>query len=216
MVGPFQLLASTARAIRETPPAALPRQPRRAHCHRRAHGGHAPCFGERETVLLASDGSTRADGFNFGRDDDGGVGRQGEAAGLREVCLLIVDDDPDWIFVLQRVLGRALPADELPSILTASSPQHAFDWLTRLDADCLGLMVLADFDLKAERTGMELLCDVAERWARTTRVLMSGSPPGQIPPWRDHSIHAFIPKDAPREEISAELKKWLQHAKGPR
>ena len=133
-------------------------------------------------------------------------------ASPREVCLIIVDDDPAMIFIVERLLRRAIPPEELPHILTAQSPGEALRWLPKLE-DCLGLMVLSDFNLKADHTGIDLLGFVAHDRPASIRVLMSGSPMGEIPRLDAHPIHDFIPKDTPREEMATRVASWLGKAR---
>ena len=77
--------------------------------------------------------------------------------------LLLVDDEPDILDFLERALRRRY------EVRRCSSACEALGELERCSAD-----VLLTDQMMPNRTGLELLAEVAERWPDTTRVLISG------------------------------------------
>ena len=134
-----------------------------------------------------------------------------DAGREREWCLLIVDDDPGMIFLVERLLQRSLPVEEMPTVFTAATPAEAEGWLARLA--CHGLVVLSDYDLKATRTGLDVLALAEKACSASVRLLMSGTPRHELPTLAHHPIHDFIPKDAKPMEIVETLSMWLKKAR---
>ena len=77
--------------------------------------------------------------------------------------LLLVDDEPDILDFLERALRRRY------EVRRCSSAGEALGELERCAAD-----VLLTDQMMPQRTGLELLAEVAERWPDTVRVLISG------------------------------------------
>ena len=77
--------------------------------------------------------------------------------------LLLVDDEPDILDFLERALRRRY------EVRRCSSAREALGELERRSAD-----VLLTDQMMPQRTGLELLAEVAERWPDTVRVLISG------------------------------------------
>lgn len=77
--------------------------------------------------------------------------------------LLLVDDEPDILDFLERALRRRY------QVRRSSSAREALGELERRSVD-----VLLTDQMMPQRTGLELLAEVAERWPGTVRVLISG------------------------------------------
>jgi DNA-binding NtrC family response regulator len=93
---------------------------------------------------------------------DGGEGVETDVETQRP-RLLLVDDEPDILDFLERALRRRY------EVRRCSSAREALGELERCGAD-----VLLTDQMMPQRTGLELLAEVAERWPDTVRVLISG------------------------------------------
>ena len=110
--------------------------------------------------------------------------------GSLPVRFLLVDDDA---FFLQALGPHVAPLAGAEAVETAATPAEA---LAKLDAAPPGrLVVVSDFNLKADRTGVELLAEVARRRPDALRVLMSGYAADQLGLDGGHeALHGFIEK----------------------
>ncbi len=82
--------------------------------------------------------------------------------------VLIVDDDPDICLMLERALRSAFDVD---------SAENAADALAKMEANPASI-VMSDQHMP-ETTGVELLGEIAKRWPRCARVLITASQRGE-------------------------------------
>ena len=80
--------------------------------------------------------------------------------------ILVVDDDPEVLSALRRLLQRE-PYD----VVTASHPELALEWLSRRDVS----LTLVDLRMP-EMSGDRFLEEVRKRSPRTARAAMTGYP----------------------------------------
>jgi DNA-binding NtrC family response regulator len=121
------------------------------------------------------------------------------------VALLIVDDNETVLRALARVVGGACP------VVTAGSARSAIEVAGRVGVDA----VVSDLDLGPEsEDGVWLLTQVARRWPRVRRVLLTGSPDGRAhAALRDGIVEALLIKPASRASL---LRAAVTEAKGER
>ncbi len=86
------------------------------------------------------------------------------AGGTAPETLLIVDDEPNILNALRRLLRR-----ESYEVLTASSPTEAFDLLARYD-----VQVIVSDQRMPEMSGTEFLARVKQLYPQTVRIVLSG------------------------------------------
>lgn len=89
--------------------------------------------------------------------------------GLR---ILVVDDDPMMLQMLQPHLQDLDLKPPVESVETALTPQAALDALDRLAG--APAVVLSDFNLKNAMNGLDLLKEVRRRRPDAVRILFSG------------------------------------------
>ena len=106
--------------------------------------------------------------------------------------LLIVDDDRLLTDLLARIIRRHPVAGQL-QVEIAHTPRDA---LRVVDERCdvHPLVVLSDYDLKADVDGIGLLGEVRERCPGTQRVLYSGHPRWHVEPRLTDAVHAYYEK----------------------
>lgn len=121
---------------------------------------------------------------------------------------LVVDDDEHLLRALRPHLEPLSPhgAD---AVATATTPQDA---LAALDATPPGrLVVVSDFNLKADRTGVDFLREVARRRPDALRVLMSGYAEEQLGlDGVREAFHAFIEKPMRLAEMLPRIRALAQ------
>ena len=124
-----------------------------------------------------------------------------EAGGVLRI--IIVDDDEAMLKILR-------PRLEIPGsteVVTALTPEQA---LAALPPEGTPLAVISDFNLKAERNGLQLLDAIARTHPHATRILISGYSADQIGIGSDERIHAFVEKDLRVENIVAPILRTLR------
>lgn len=117
---------------------------------------------------------------------------------MKDVQLLLVDDDE----LIHKMVPRALEEVFGPALVIthARTPQEALTLLESLQARTL--VVLSDYDLKADLNGVQLLERVAEVRPETIRLLFSGHPRERLQQHIEHApIHAFFEKPMRLQEL---------------
>lgn len=119
------------------------------------------------------------------------------------LTILLVDDDP----LMHRMLVPRLQQMGVPVSLvrSATSPDEA---LAALDTLSVPLAVVSDFNLKATRTGLDLLRVVRERRPDATRVLFSGYSLEQLGAGTD-VVELFLEKPLHLDELLRPLERFL-------
>jgi DNA-binding NtrC family response regulator len=121
-----------------------------------------------------------------------GASRPRRGAIVNGIRILVVDDDE----LLLRILEEVLPEVEglaVDGVATASTPEDAFEKLRSMQPG--GLVVLSDFNLKAEINGLQLLARVQKLRPDAVRILFSGYSADQIGDVSgDGAAHAFLDK----------------------
>ena len=117
---------------------------------------------------------------------------------MNQVQLLLVDDDELIHKMLPRafeeVFGRAL------AITHARTPKEALNLLETLQGKTV--VVLSDFDLKADLDGVQLLERVAQLRPETIRLLFSGHARESLQQHVENApIHAFFEKPMRLQEL---------------
>lgn len=145
----------------------------------------------------------------FSVDEDGARALpRGDAGPAREPpLLLIVDDDALMTTLLPRTLRKGF-GPEL-RIATATTPDEAARILRELRPD----IVLSDYNLRAVKTGLDVLADAAGVVPDAVRILFSGHTQGEIGPAMDTvPIHGFIEKPFRLDELVEPLARLVQEA----
>lgn len=109
--------------------------------------------------------------------------------------LLLVDDDALMIEMLPRRLRRALRTDV--EILTAATHEEAVGLMRSSPPD----VVLSDYNLREQRTGLDVLGDAKTLAPRAVRILFSGHAPHEIAALGEAPIHAFLEKPMRLDEL---------------
>lgn len=86
--------------------------------------------------------------------------------------VLIVDDEEDIRTSIAALLRRALPGKRV-IVEEAASYEQAMAIADRTPKDSTPLLVLSDFNLKAKKTGLDVLDDVGRKFPAAKRVLMT-------------------------------------------
>lgn len=135
-------------------------------------------------------------------------------APLHRAWLLLVDDDETARMSIPRVLLRQAPSWLALDVVTAATPREARE---ALDARCdEPLLVVSDFDLKAEMHGLDLLDEVARRCPTARRILYSGHPPDVLARLLEgRDIHAFIEKPDDFRQLVGPLLMHLEAVSRP-
>lgn len=121
---------------------------------------------------------------------------------MKRCHVLIVDDEVAVAATLMRVVRHAL-AGEDPQLHIAETPTEALFLLGNIAVDDHPIVVLADFNLKSTRTGVDLLVEMARRRPDVRRVLMSAYPRDDFEKrFPESGLDAFIQKPWKLEEIS--------------
>lgn len=123
-----------------------------------------------------------------------------EAPGARAphagLSLLIVDDDFLFTQQLPQLLKRSVARPSL-EVAVAQSPQQATETLGAKPFD----IVLCDYDLRAARTGIDVLADAAQVAPPPLRILMTGHAPREIEHARPGAYDALIEKTMTLREM---------------
>lgn len=108
--------------------------------------------------------------------------------------LLLVDDEPVFLRLMARLLEREYP------VRTAMSARGA---LTVLSSQPGAVAVVSDLRLgDPVEDGVWLLSEVAVRWPRVRRVLLTGEPTQSAMTAQTHgTIHRVLRKPAPRRTL---------------
>lgn len=123
--------------------------------------------------------------------------------------LLIVDDDALMTNLLPRKLRNAF-ATEL-RIVTATTPEEAARVLREERPD----IVLSDYNLRAARTGLDVLADAAEVVPQGVRILFSGHTQSEIgAAIASAPIHGFIEKPLRLDDLLRPLATLVRDASG--
>jgi PAS domain S-box-containing protein len=101
-------------------------------------------------------------GFSTASSPAPGVGAGSESG----YCLLLVDDDPDFVSLIRKNLEDRLPISE---ILTATNVREGEIRLSEHDVDC----IVSDYDMP-EETGLDLLQAVRDEDANLPFILFTG------------------------------------------
>jgi response regulator RpfG family c-di-GMP phosphodiesterase len=165
----------------------------------------------------AEHGPRRRPRFARAKDDDGGQGavqagsrQAGSPPGRRPPILLIVDDDSLMTQLLPRKMRSAF-ATEL-RILTAGTPDEAAALVRAERPD----IVLCDYNLRAERTGIDVLADAAAVAPQSVRILFSGHTRGEIGEdgFGRARIHGFLEKPFRLDDLFDPFARLVRDASG--
>lgn len=88
--------------------------------------------------------------------------------------ILIVDDETELASVIARALKRTLAATRNVQLETAPSPEAALAILRAGHDPAVPLVVVSDYNLRADRDGIQLLEEIRALQPDARRVLMSG------------------------------------------
>lgn len=120
---------------------------------------------------------------------------QVQGPGQDDICVLLVDDEPELLRCVQRLLGQVIPVD------VAGSAEEAVRLLARRDYAA----VITDYDMPGE-DGIWLLHQVSRRRPSVRRVLHSGSHPRNLEQaLMTGVVHEFVPKPASRRALIGSL-----------
>jgi response regulator RpfG family c-di-GMP phosphodiesterase len=123
--------------------------------------------------------------------------------------LLIVDDDALMTNLLPRKLQSAFTTPL--RIVTATTPEEAAQVLRDERPD----IVLSDYNLRAARTGLDVLADAAEVIPHGVRILFSGHTQREIGAAIAHApIHGFIEKPLRLDDLLPPFARLVQDASG--
>lgn len=122
--------------------------------------------------------------------------------------MLIVDDDPLMTDMLPRRLRRVIRADV--EIRTATSVEEAADIIRSVRPDA----VLSDYNLRQERTGIDVLREAEQHAPEAARILFSGHAAREIAGLQDAAIHAYVEKPMKLDELITPVLDAIARATG--
>lgn len=116
------------------------------------------------------------------------------AAHYSELRILVVDDD----FLFSEMLPKLLRKSIAKPTLVVTGVASAEEGKRRLAAEAFDV-VLSDFDLRSQETGVDVLEHAARAPKPPFRILMSGHSPRMIP--KDGALDAFLDKPMTLREL---------------
>ncbi|MHB8585020.1 MAG: response regulator [Thermoplasmatota archaeon] len=106
-----------------------------------------------------------------------------------DLRILIIDDDDLMTQLFPRRLEKALPPLNV-AIETAGSPTEGIELLRSKRYD----VILCDYNLRAERTGLDVLEEARQLAADSVLILFSGHNASEIPGLKDRELDGFVEK----------------------
>lgn len=118
--------------------------------------------------------------------------------------MVVLDDDASMLWVVERLAREC----ERPICLTSTTTADAALEALRKEHDSCAkenerVVLLSDYDLRAERTGLDVLVEAAKLAPRAGRILMSGHDRERFPADLSPYAERFLPKENIRESFAA-------------